>query len=201
MRRWAAAGIALSLLAGGGCAVLGAGGDQCGFPASASNAFPTTTLEDWVTYGDHAVVLSGTDELEQYGRSVVRLKTERTLWSRDRAAVDAPQETFAPTRRSWNAAAAESGHQYLLIGAWWDAQQNGNPEWVHLELLAFDDGVVGRGSAGCPPDETDSGRTAAWDRSETEVADLLRRTPPDPAAVPFMALDPADRWQKVAAEG
>ena len=113
----------------------------------------------------------------------------------------APVETFAGTRRTYNAAAAETGHQYLLVGAWWNIQQDGNLNWTHVELLAFEDGVVGRGSPGCRPtsSDSDSGRAAVWQRTEPEVADLLRRTPPDPVAVPFMDLDPADRWQAVAA--
>lgn len=114
----------------------------------------------------------------------------------------APAETFSATSRSYDSAAAETDHQYLLVGAWWDAQQNGQPSYLPLELLAFDDGVVGRGSAGCQPRQADkdSGRAALWGQGETSVVDVLNRTPADPEASKFMALGPDERWQRVAAD-
>lgn len=201
MRRLSAAVVAFGLLVSSGCAAFSRGGDPCDFPASASSAFPSTTLEDWVTYGDHAVVVRGVNELDQDGRAVVRLRQERTLWSRQQTPAPAPAETFAATRQSYNAAAAGVDRQYLQVGAWWDGRQDGQLSWVNLELLAFDDGVVGRGSAGCRPGPFDagSGREAVWGRTEAEVTDQLDRTPPDPAAAPFQALGPDERWQQVAA--
>ncbi|GAA1430368.1 hypothetical protein GCM10009616_14760 [Microlunatus lacustris] len=200
MRRFTVAVISLGLLAGSGCATPGSSRSPCEEPASASRAFPSSTLEDWVTYGDHAVVLRGVGELEQNGSEGVRLRRERTLWSREQAPAPPPAETFGGTHRRHDAAAAARDHQYLLIGTWWDDQQDGEPGWAHLELLAFDDGVVGRGSAGCRPRLSDpaSGRTAVWGRTEAEVAGLLDRTPPDPDAVPFLALGPDERWQQLA---
>ncbi len=202
MRWFVAAVVAFGLLASSGCASFGTGADRCSFPASASDAFPSTTLEDWVTYGDHAAVVRGVDELDQNGREVVRLRWERTLWSRPQAPAPAPAETFSSNSRSYNSAAAEPDHQYLLVGAWWDAQQNGQPSYVHLELLAFDDGVVGRGSAGCKPRpaDKDTGRAALWGQGEPAVVDLLNRTPADPEASKFMAIGPDARWQRVAAD-
>ena len=105
MRRWTAVGTALVLAAGSGCTAF-TPGDPCGSPPAASSAFPSSTVEDWVTYGDHAVVLRGADELDQDGREVVRLRHERTLWSRAQAPAPAPVETSASTRRSHDAAAA-----------------------------------------------------------------------------------------------
>ncbi|WP_204912475.1 hypothetical protein [Microlunatus spumicola] len=198
-RIWAAL-ISLGLLFCNGCAVLGSAADPCGTSPGAS-AFPGDSLEDWVTYGDHLVVLRGIDEVDQDGRQRVRLLQERTLWSREQAPAAPPQETFVPAQKSHDAAAAKPGHRYLLVGTWWDDRQDGRAEWVHLELLAFDDGVAGRGSAGCPPDPADagSGRAAVWGRSQTEIAGLFSRTPPDPASVRYQNLGPDERWQRVAA--
>lgn len=199
MQRFAAAVIGVGLLLSSGCAAFGSGFDPCGSSPGAS-AFPTHSLEDWVTYGDHAVVLRGVDEVDQSGGRMVRLRQERTLWSRKQAPAAPPEETFVAPRKSYAAAAAKPGHLYLLVGTWWDDRPDGRPDWVRLELLAFDDGVAGRGSDGCPPDaaDADSGRAAVWGRSEADIAGLLRSTPPDPASTRFQDLGPAERWQRVA---
>jgi hypothetical protein len=142
MRRALAALSALGLLLLSGCATFGSAPDPCSYPAGASSAFPGSTLEDWVTYGDHAVVLSGVDKIAKDGRKVVRLRHERTLWSRDQAPAAPPAEAFAETKRNYDSAAAKPGHQYLLVGTWWDwdSQHVEQPDWVHLQLLAFDGG-------------------------------------------------------------
>ncbi len=203
MRRALAASSALGMLLLSGCATFGTAPDPCSYPPGASSAFPGSSLEDWVTYGDHAVVLTGIDKIEKDGRKVVRLRHDRTLWSRDQAPAAPPAETFAEPKRSYDSAAAKPGHQYLLVGTWWDwdSQHVEPPDWVHLQLLAFDDGIVGEGSDGCPPDSSEdaSGRAAVWGRSEAEIADLFERTPPNPASVRFQGLEPDERWQRVAA--
>lgn len=204
MQRVLSALSALGLLLFSGCASFGtAPADPCSYPPGASSAFPSSSLEDWVTYGDHAVVLAGIDKIDKDGRQVVRLREERILWSRDQAPAAPPSEVFAETERSYTSAAAEPGHQYLLVGTWWDwdSQHIQPPDWIHLQLLAFDDGIAGKGSDGCPPGSSDvaSGRSAVWGRPEAELADLFRETPPDPASVRFQGLEPDERWQRVAA--
>lgn len=203
MRRFLPAVSALGLLLLSGCAVFGPAPDPCSYPPGASSAFPSSSLQDWVTYGDHAVVLTGIDEIEQDGHEVVRLRHERTLWSRDQAPAAPPEETFADTERNYDSAAAKPGHQYLLVGTWWDwdRQHDEQPDWVHLQLLAFDNGIAGGGSDGCPPDSSEiaSGRSAVWGRSEAEIADLFKQTPPESASTRFQGLEPDERWQRVAA--
>ena len=125
--------------------------DQAG---ASSDRLPSTTAEDWVTYADHVLVVTPTDEEEvppaedevQRGEGLigrqVSLTVDGVLWSRpdpDRPAPDtlswqvgAGSSRVAPTTGGRSLEAAPRGsspcHTYVVAVSWEDARcSSGDP--------------------------------------------------------------------------
>lgn len=71
---------------------------------------------------------------------------------------------------------------------------SGPTEWLGLELLLFDDGVVGE----APAVSGHSMRKSFEGKRAAEISAILTQTPADPAATPYMAEDPVHRFRDVA---
>lgn len=194
MRRVAAL---LVLLLACGCARSGpqADGRSCR-DALGDTAFPVESVQDWVTYGDHLVTARARPSPED---GWVELVPTSTLWSRP----GAPGPP-APVRARSDASGPEGvdleeGHTYLSLLTEW--RPTGEPaEWVWMDVLPFDDGVVGEGPAQCWPAGSRPAREQLWGRDAAGVRGLLASTPPDPLAAPYADLDPGERYQRVAAD-
>jgi hypothetical protein len=93
----------------------------------------------------------------------------------------------------------EVGRHYLAASTYADVSLAGGDgrgptEWLTLELLTFDNGVVGD----APTASGDSWPTSLEGKHAAEVAAILAQTPADPAAAPYMDEDPVQRFQDVA---
>jgi len=71
---------------------------------------------------------------------------------------------------------------------------SGPTEWLSLEVLPFDHGVLGE----APAAGVDSMWKSFGGKSAAEVAAILTQTPADAAAAPYMGEDPVQRFQDVA---
>jgi len=194
MRRVAA--LLLVLLLACGCARSGpqADGRSCA-DALGDTAFPVDSAQDWVTYGDHLVAARVRPTTEG---GWVELVPHTTLWSRPNA------PATPPSVRAWSDAASSEGvdlledHAYLALLTRWQPAGEA-PEWVWMDILPFDDAVVGHGPDQCWPAGSRPAREQLWGLDEAGVRRLLASTRPDPRAAPYADLDPGERYQRVAA--
>lgn len=200
-----------------------AGGASRGPAASVDKAFPDSTPQDWVTYGDHLVQLRvarpepvppGQPATTKDGHSAhgeVTIRVEETLWSRTGVPADDAPATLAWRAGNWSPPRKQSepfafdsratllpGHRYLalitLIG-----RGDSAGDWVALDLLWFDTGVVGDGQSRVPSDSAEPlMRDQIWGMTGQQVVAVLQKTPPDPLAQPYLGEDPATRYQHVA---
>ncbi|MEU2726024.1 hypothetical protein [Streptomyces smyrnaeus] len=147
--------------------------------AEAKDRMPSQTASDWVTYADHVVTVTAVSEekippaaseIERgeglIGRKV-RLKVDRTLWSRPGAAKPAP-EAWTDEASGWafhgnrdnskkfateDRPRIEVGHSYIIAIAWQGARcsPGDTPEpahWVGLgegSVVPYDNNTVGEG--------------------------------------------------------
>lgn len=181
MRRLIAAVLGLGLLAPALMSCSPAyGGGNCDDPA-ASSAFPAETLRDWVTYGDHLLLVRVTGEqaLPQTAEHLdsnriwrrVTVTTESVLWSRP------GEDDQAPRTQTWETIG--------WITAWWrkpirEPDRFGQPSllpgetsllmvsevpgagsdlparrWMSSGLVPVTNGAVGTGRPLCPRPATD----------------------------------------------
>ena len=179
-----------------GCARSGpqADGRSCA-DALGDTAFPVSSAQDWVTYGDHLVRASVRPTAED---GWVELIPEGALWSR-------PGAPSPPTMvRAWsNASSSEGvdlaeGHAYLALLTW--RHPTGEAaEWVSMDILPFDDSVVGKGPDQCWPAGARPAREQIWGLHEAGARQVLASTQADPLAAQYADLDPGERYQRVAA--
>lgn len=199
MRRIPLAVLVLVLLFASGCARSGpqANPEVCSDPRG-DTAFPVATTQDWVTYGDHLVTADVRPTAED---GWVKLTPALTLWSRAKAPP-------APTaQRAWSngdQASAEGvdlvkGHTYLVLLSW-RHPSNEPSSWSSMDILAFDDGIVGTGPDQCWPAGSRPAREQLWGLNAAGVQRVLGSTRPDPLAGPYADLDPGERYQRIAAD-
>jgi hypothetical protein len=189
--------VLLTLLLTCGCARSGPQADQrsCADFSTAS-AFPYYSLQDWVTYGDH-LITAQVRLTDEDGR--VELVPTETLWSRPLAPT-AP----GPLRR-WARRAGpqgielKAGHTYLTLLFRWNPTGQA-VEWGSMDVLAFDDGIVGQGPDQCWPAGSLPAREQLWGLDEAGVRQNLASTTPDPLAAPYANLAPDERYQRIAAD-
>jgi hypothetical protein len=206
MTRWAAVAVLLVLLAGCGTQ----DPDPVGVPsarprldpassATRDQAFPTDTLEDWVTYADRVVAVRVVAEDRQDRLRTVTWERQRVVWSNPaRPAEDAPP---TDTARGGEGGGAEPrlvvGHTYLAalthtaLGVGADLPR----EWIPMAVLPFDDDLVGDGESFRGWEGQEALLDAVWGKTGAEVADLLGATPVDPDARRYLAQDAATKWQ------
>jgi len=202
--RSAASVIAVALIAAG-C------GGSAAINSSASERFPTSSLQDWISYADHIAVYTvvaereippSPEEIERgegmIGREIT-LRVEQTLWSAARAP-ELPGE-FRATALGWafqngektpfdteHGGRVEVGKRY--VSPLTMVEDDPAHPWWPLTQLPVDGDEV----AGGPP-------TAAKERldgrSFGEIRAVLARQAPDPAAARHFDLRPTERIRAV----
>lgn len=136
---------------------------------------PSDSAADWVTYADHVVAVTATDQSvipptpEEVRRGEgligrdVTLKVDEVVWSRQDAPKPAP-DVWERTSMGWqfrNGSTSdrtpivlaerpriEVGHRYILAIGWVPACGSGRGEWRGLgegATVPYDDGVIGVG--------------------------------------------------------
>lgn len=159
-------------------------------------AFPAHSAEDWVTYGDHVVRATVRPTTED---ARVDLMPVDVLWSRPGA------PAMPAAIAAWSDAAGPEGvdlvegHAYLALLSRWQLPGEA-PSWTIPDVLPFDDNTVGQGPDQCWPAGARPMRELLWGRDEVGVRADLTQTRPDPLAAPYGDLDPAERYQRVAAD-
>ena len=187
--------VLLVLLLACACARSGPQPDERCADLSGASAFPAHSLEDWVTYGDH---LTSAQVRPTEEEGTVELVPAVTLWSRP-AAPPAP----GPLRRSADRGRYDpelkAGHTYLTLLFRWNPSGQA-VEWGSIDVLAFDDGIVGQGPDQCWSAGSRPAREQLWGLDEAGVRQLMISTAPDPLAAPYANLPPDERYQRVAAD-
>lgn len=198
--------------------VAGCAAGESPIAVEGAQAFPSTSLTDLVTYGDVAVTLrieaEHETELSEEERRrgegsttrLVRAVADPTaIWTRPSLTkgVPNPDEQFevadgghmvnGSRRRPLlitGRPPLEVGARYVAIRTWVDLGQG--PEWVCVAFLALDGDRVRTTGV--------DGLDASLDRldglSLVQLAATLTATPPDPAAVPYLHLDPVQRYDR-----
>lgn len=188
-----------------------------------AQAFPGESVQDWVTYGDVAVtftVISEREipptpaEVERGEGTITRMVTvERKgdpSWSRPSRAKDAATmpNQWEIANGGWLFHGDEKlplfssglptfvvGEEYLAVEAYSTCFSD-HGEWVGVTFLPLQNGVI------TWPERASTrpvaGAAAVEGKSALELAAVLATTKGDPRAEKYMALDPCDRWQKVA---
>ena len=182
--------------------------------AAGSNSFPSENPSDWVTYATHIVVAQVIQETEiapspvvaesqdgYIGRTVT-LEVMQLLWRDgrtgpvERITLDAPGWSLSEGTRTpiaiWNSPRFEVGEVVLVPLS----MRSG--EWTILAPDAVMPVVDGKVAPLRVPEEED-GTVHSRFRGMTAdgVADLLRGTDIDPAAAPYMDLEPYARARAV----
>lgn len=212
-----AAAIALSFA---GC---GGSGDAAAHRAVTSEVdepLPAVTVQDWRTYADHLVSVHEVAEKElgmsaeekQAGEGLIgrvaTLHVDEVLWSR-------PHAPSLPNTLDFQVAGweykdghrlemvtrgsprIEKGHEYLVAVTKYPPRFHfGASGWAPLSVTAvlpYDGHTIGQGpDVGGKPDT--AATNPVWGRPGSQLAEALRQTEPDPAAVPYMGRDPVARY-------
>lgn len=189
--------------------------------------FPVKTARDWVSYGDHVVLLHLKDGSAREGAMTTKknadgvgyiprkgiLSINKVLFSRA-GAKDAPQQFTTGLAGWWVAdggrteyshggrSRIENGHTYIAVLVW-DQHKNSWSLTGAGGLLPFDGDRLGQGEFGgeyreALPDAIGGFAKRAAKWSSGQVAKFLQHCKPYPAAVEFANLPPAERAQRVA---
>ena len=190
-----------------------------------SSSFPAYTVEDLVTYADHAVALtvvgSRALEFEQLhpsgaGRTnrAIELRIDSVLWSSPSAS-PAPS-TLDVVTIGWVRDGRSAGDIKMTMGRPW--MQDGHSYFAMLyrisaagpvaltlgptgALLPMDDGIIGQGEyLGEQPAPQYTVVTDLAGVTAQRATEILREATPDPRAAPYMGL-PADQRFAMVAEG
>jgi hypothetical protein len=209
MMRWAAGAVLLVLLAGCGAQ----DPDPVGVPSARprrdpvssavrDQAFPTDTLEDWVTYADRVVAVRVVAEDRQARLRTVTWEPQRVVWSNPaRPDEDAPRtESVRGGDRDGAEPRLVVGHTYLaaLTHTALAVGDDLPREWITLAVLPFDDDLVGDGESFRGWQGQETLLDAVWGKTGTQVADLLAATPVDPDTRPYAGEDATAKWQHAA---
>lgn len=183
--------------------------------------FPSYTVQDLVTYGDHAVVLTvmASEALEfeplhpsGAGRTSrkIQLRVDDVLWSSRLA--PAPPESFEIVTLGWvrtgpgEERKMTMGRPWLLDGHSYFAvlytlKPSGEPTLSigpTGAVLPMDGGVIGEGEyLGPQPSAAYTVVDDLYGSTADRAAQLLSSTAPDPRAAPFMDLPADDRYTMV----
>lgn len=181
-------------------------------------ALPDETVEDWVTYGDYLLPFTATSvrrqprtEKEiQRGEGIdIRLVTvalNQPLWKGAGARTPAPTTlelgsggwTFSSDKRETELrfdgqVDLSFGQDYLGVFTFTNLTDPSSPgEWVELAMFPLTDGVVGEQRSNDEANEP--ARRRVQGLTIAEVSEVLTSTKPDPRALPFMKLDPTERY-------
>ena len=91
------------------------------------------------------------------------------------------------------------GHTYLvLLTRRHPADESAG--WSVVDVMGFDDEVVGRGPKQCWPAGSRPARKELWSLDASGVRQVMTTTQPDPLADRYADLDPGERYQRIAAE-
>lgn len=184
----------------------------------ASKALPDTTAQDWVTYGDHLVLVTVTEEFRPpppeedvkrgegiRGRSVMLELDSDVLWSRPTLGKSTPDlpKTLKTLAGAWvfhgdverrlvggGDPWMQVGYQYLAIFIFGrDGSTGDEPAgWAMFRAVPLVNGVV--------TDVADRSpfHAAIVGKKPKEVAKILSETDVDPAAAKYMSEDARDRF-------
>ena len=209
MSRWAAGAVLLVLLAGCGAQ----DPDPVGVPSARprldpvssavrDQAFPTDTLEDWVTYADRVVAVRVVSEEQQDQRRTVTWERQRVVWSNPARPGENAPSTDTEVRQGWDKAEARLvvGHTYLavLTHTALGVGDHVPREWIPMAVLPFDDDLVGDGESFRGWQGQEALLDAVWGRTGAQVAELLAATPVDPDARPYLRHDATEKWQQAS---
>lgn len=189
--------------------------------SSGCELLPSDGAQDWVTYGDYLVELTAvsvtrippsSDETDSgpahIGRSVT-MAVSKSLWRRPSArGLPELPETLPIFNGAWEVHGTterpvlaglewlEPGEKLLPILSY--TNPGDGPEWWSLQSFYEADGVVRFGD----DTEMTPGLAAVDGQTPPQVARLLAQTLVDPAAVPYLTVDPVDRYRRtVSADG
>jgi hypothetical protein len=184
-----------------------------------SDRLPSQTLTDWVTYGDHVVIATVVAERELPVPAEVSQRGEGLIGRRI---------TAHPTSRLWSRAGApvlptsldllvwgwvlQDGQQILFTSEGAPRPEVGATYVMPVVRVASGEWVLLAPSAVIPTSQGVTHAPAAADvgpasplarhydgRPVDELSTALSGTAVDPAARPFMAQDPDQRWASVLA--
>lgn len=221
------AGLALVLVAATGVVTGGLlGGDEESAPvaivgAGGSEAWPSDTLRDWVSYADQLSVVSvageravppprGADPATDadYVAREVTLQVERTPWTRAQAPATTEEGTVSVVALGWvdqgdgeripfrirGGNRLEVGERYLLPLV---KTADGWSLFSSRAVLDLDgDQATGKVDVGEPSAAVAQLAGASIDRA----GEIVEATEPDPLAAKHAELLPAERWQAADAE-
>lgn len=178
--------------------------------AARDMAFPSDTLQDWVSYGDRAAVIEIVDQTQPAASNIrtVGWKRRSELWAnpaRPRETTPATGTTvggsFVPgapnsqLQPSGGDPALFVGHTYVAVLTHTAIGGAGSREWIPLVILPFDDGLVGDGEQYRGWDGQQATLDAVWGLTGPEVSRILRSTPIDSAVTRFASRDAYEKYQ------
>ncbi|MEU8139743.1 hypothetical protein [Streptodolium elevatio] len=178
---------------------------------SEPRVIPARDAVDWVSYGDHVMVVTVTGERdgpEGPWLRVVDMRVDEAVWSREGAAVPGVFRSYAAGVR-----ARDGRPPYALVGepryevgstyvvAVFRAERSAAPDgWVVFSGLPCQGGRIGDGEMAGGAANADGVMAAVGGRDAAALRALLAATPPDPVSLKYPHLDGAARFQATAAE-
>jgi hypothetical protein len=196
-----------------------------GEPASSATrdlAFPSDTVQDWVSYADRVVAVEITGEgrrppseeeiaLGRVSRfRMVTWQRRRVLWANPARPEEDPPATGSTYGGSYASDRDEGeveafggdpvlvvGHTYLAVLTHTALGGDvGLPrEWLPVAMLPFDDDLVGDGERYRGWTGQEELLSAVWGRTGAQVTELLVSTPVDPKVRPYAEQDAARKYQ------
>lgn len=95
--------------------------------------------------------------------------------------------------------AQQEGHPYPALVAWFGFSSQ-DRAWISVDVMAFDNGIVGQEPPQCWSAGNQPMREQLWGKEEAGVRVALKAARPDPLAARYSDLDPGQRYQRVASD-
>lgn len=210
------------LIALAGCSLTHPAQPQQPISESGATIVPLETKQDWVTYGDVLMAFRVTSEKEippskeevdrgegTITRQVTAQQSEGdVLWTRPSRSSDQPLPVSTWTiadggwifhgndRQPLTVAGREPltvGGEYIAIRTFARIGGDDTREWFSMQYLPVQDARIHFSDTSVLIPDLKS----VQDLSVTDFIAMLNKVPPDPRAVPYMSLDPVDRYHRV----
>ncbi|MGA4541317.1 hypothetical protein ACPA54_15150 [Uniformispora flossi] len=189
--------------------------------AQAALLIPASEPSDWVSYGDHVLVVTVSEERELPDTQVasrheglimrdLRLTVREVLWSR--AGADAAPQTMQATASGWivrkgkRTAFTSEGMPRLEVGSTYitavyrDHTDKGGDGWSSFSTIPYEQQQIGKGdnSGGKLMAQGVLSKTAG--QPAAAISQLLSTTSPDPISIKYSGLDGPERYRATMAE-